>query len=327
MLDWDDIKFFLAIARNGSLSAAAKSLHVAQSTVGRRLSSLEDSLGVRVLNRTPDGYVTTLAGDEMLIQAERVEAEAHLLQLHVGGRDARMQGLVRVTCAETVASHILAPCLASIHHNHPEMMIELIPNPRELSLSMREADISVRLKASEQHDLVVRRIGNLAFGLYASPQYVGLHGEIDFHDGCSGHYLVTQTEDIQDATQTDWLADLAPRARISIQTSSHEAAVAAAIHGGGIACLVRSRADIEVGLVRLVAPTPVPSAGIYLVVHNDNRGKARVRACMTAITQSVHRLSATLDPPNAQDCEPGTLPVPCPRPEPHLPKECVEALS
>lgn len=315
MLDWDDIKFFLAISRHGSLSAAAKSLHVAQSTVGRRLSSLEESLGVRLLNRTPDGYVTTLAGDEMLVQAERVEAEAHRLQLHVGGGDARMQGLVRVTCAETVASHILAPCLASMHHNHPDMMIELIPNPRELSLSMREADISVRLKASEQHDLVVRRIGTLAFGLYASPDYVNLHGEIDFHDGCSGHHLVTQTEDIQDATQTEWLASLAPRARIAIQTSSHEAAVAAAVHGGGLACLVRFRADTEVGLVRLVPPIPVPSAGIYLVVHNDNRGKARVRACLTAITECVGRLGAKLDPLDAQDCEPGTDPVPCPRPQ------------
>ena len=168
MLDWDDLRFFLAIARLGSLSAAAKDLHVAQSTVGRRLASLELSLGVRLLNRTPEGYVPTLAGQDVRAQAERVEAEAQTLERSVAGRDTRLAGLVRVTCAETIASTLVAPCLGSLHVEHPDLMIELIPNPRQLSLSMREADISVRLTQPDQHDLVVRRIGTVAFGLYAA---------------------------------------------------------------------------------------------------------------------------------------------------------------
>lgn len=172
MLDWDDLRYFLAIAQHGSLSAAAKELHVAQSTVGRRLASLERSLGARLLNRTPDGYFPTLAGQNVREQAERLEAEVLALERNVGGRDTRLSGLVRVTCAETVASQILAPCLATLHTEHPEIMIELIPNQRELSLSMREADIAVRLKRPDQHDLVVRRVGSLAFGLYASPEYL-----------------------------------------------------------------------------------------------------------------------------------------------------------
>ena len=84
------------------------------------------------------------------------------LERDVSGRDTRLRGLVRVTCAETVAAHILAPSLAKLHVQHPDIMIELIPNPRELSLSMREADISVRLRQPDQHDLVVRRIGSMA---------------------------------------------------------------------------------------------------------------------------------------------------------------------
>ena len=144
-----------------------------------------------------------------------------------------MAGLVRVTSAETVADHILAKGLATLYLRHPEIMVELIPDPRELSLSMREADISVRLKQPDQHDLVVRCIGTIAFGLYASPDYLERNGRPDFQAGCSGHYLVTQLEDIQDATQTGWLTDLAPRARVSMQTSSHEAAVSAAVQGGG----------------------------------------------------------------------------------------------
>jgi len=132
VLDWDDLRFFLALARHGSLSAAARDLHVAQSTIGRRLASLEVSLGVRLLNRTPDGYVATQAGDGVRARAERLEQEAMALERDVGGRDTRMAGLVRVTCAETVATHILAPCFASLHVQQPDLMIELIPNPRAL---------------------------------------------------------------------------------------------------------------------------------------------------------------------------------------------------
>lgn len=168
MLDWDDLRFFLAIARHGSLSAAARDLRVAQSTAGRRLAALEATLGVRLLNRTPEGYVPTLAGQDVRRQAERLEAEALALQRNVGGRDTRLAGLVRVTCAEAVASHILAPCFAALHRRHPDIMIELLPGTRELSLSRREADISVQLARPDQHDLVVRRLGRLAFGVYAS---------------------------------------------------------------------------------------------------------------------------------------------------------------
>ena len=300
MLDWDDLRFYLAIARHGSLSAAAQDLRVAQSTVGRRLASLEASLGVRLLNRTPDGYVPTLAGEGVREQAERLEAEALALERNVGGRDARLAGVVRVTCPPTVASHILASCFAAFHLQHPDIMIELIPDPRELSLSMREADIAVRLTQPTQHDLIVRRIGSLAFGLYATPAYLSQHGELDFEAGCSGHHLITQLDDIEDTTQIGWLADLAPRARIAVQTSSHEAAVSAAVHSGGLACLARFRADREVGLTRLITPEPVPSAGIWLVVHRDNRATARVRTALTHITACVRNRADELSPHDGQ---------------------------
>ncbi len=301
MLDWDDLRYFLALTRHGSLSAAAKELHVAQSTIGRRLASLEASLGVRLLSRTPEGYVPTQAGDGVRAHAERLEAEALSLERDVGGRDMRMAGLVRVTCAETVATGILAPGLASLHVQEPEIMVELIPNPRELSLSMREADIAVRLRQPGQNDLVVRRIGTIAFGLYASPEYLERHGDLNFEDGCLGHHLITQSEDIEDASQTGWLTDRAFSARVAMQTSSHEVAVAAAIHGGGLACLARFRADHEDGLKRLPIPPPVPTAHIWLVVHRDNRQTQGIRACLTHITEHVRRMGSALNPADARD--------------------------
>src|SRR4051812_39023962 len=106
MLDWDDLRFYLAVARHGSLSAAAKDLRVAQSTVGRRLASLETCLGGGLLTRPRDGYVPPRAGKDVRRQGEGLEAEALSLVRDVGGRDPRLAGLVRVTCAETVATHI-----------------------------------------------------------------------------------------------------------------------------------------------------------------------------------------------------------------------------
>lgn len=302
MIDWDDLRFYLAILRSGSLSGAARSLHVAQSTVGRRLASLEASLGVRLLNRTPDGYVPTLAGDEVRTQAERVEIEALALERQVSGRDIRLAGLVRITCSETIASNLVAPCFGALHLKHPDIMIELIPNPKELSLSMREADVSVRLRPPDQHDLVSRRIGTVAFALYASADYLARHGHPDYGGGCPGHHLVTQMDGIQDATQTDWLAALAPRARVAMQTSSHEAAVAATLEGAGLASLVRFRADLETGLVRVPIPplpSPIPSAGIWLVVHKDNRETPRIRIALDHITKWVKGLHGRLDPQDA----------------------------
>jgi DNA-binding transcriptional LysR family regulator len=283
MLDWDDLRYFLALARHGSLSSAAKALHVAQSTVGRRLTSLEASLGVRLLNRTPDGYVPTLAGEELRVKAERLEAEVLTVERDVSGRDTQLSGLVRVTCAETVAAHILAPCFATLQESHPDIVIELIPNSRELSLAMREADISVRLTVPEQHDLVVRRIGSVAFGLYANPDYLKERGELDMDEGCPGHSLITQLGDDHEMTQT----------------ACHEASVLAAANGGGLACLASFRASTQAGLVRIDAPSEPPLATLSLIVHKDNRDIPRIRAALTHITESVRKMRDVLAPETA----------------------------
>lgn len=305
MLDWDDLRFFLSIARHGNLSAAAKELRVAQSTVGRRLLSLEASLGVRLLDRTPNGYVATLAGDEVLVKAKRLAAEALSLERGVSGRDRRLSGSVRVTCSEGVASHILAPAIASLHRKHPDILVELIPDPRELSLSMREADISVRLTPATQNDLVVRRIGTLSFALYASPGYLADRGRVDFDTGCAGHHIIAQLDDLQDSDQTGWLASVASRAQVSMQTTSHEAAVTAAIHGGGIACLACFRVDREPDLQRIPQPSGIPDTDIWLLTHKDNRGNVRIKATVTHIADHVRRMKGELAPSDHGPRAPG----------------------
>ena len=291
MLDWDDLRFFLAIARHGNLLAAGCELKVAGSTVSRRLSSLEAELGVRLLNRTPKGYVLTLAGEEVRDKAEHLEAETVYLQRSVGNRDDRLAGAVRITCGESIACHLLAPCLPSLYEQYPLITIELTPDSRHLSLSMREADISVRLGPPEQQDVVGRQIGTLEFAVYASAEYLACRGRPDFADGGRGHVRVSQLGDLQDSAQADWFASLASQAISSVQTCSHEAALNLVATNGGVACLARHRADQDYRLVRLVTPDRPPSALLWLVMHRDNRRIPRMRAVADHITSHAKSLA------------------------------------
>ena len=303
VLDWDDLRFFLAIARTGSLTSAARELRVTQSTVGRRLASLESSLGARLLHRTPEGYVLTLAGEAILGQAERVEAEALSVERAVGGRDAQLEGVVRVTAVETLASHVLAPCFCALQRRSPEIVLELLAEVRHLSLAMREADVAVRLSRFEQHDLVARRIGGLAYGLYASPAYLERHGEPDFGAGCPGHRLVTGLDGSEVPQQVaGWLAEVAPRATVAMRTDSPEAQLQAALCGEGMACLARVRGDADERRLRRVRPPQAAvAADIWLAVHKDNRRTPRIRLVMDAIAAAVHERTAELDPPEPQE--------------------------
>ena len=306
MLDWDNLRYFLAVQRHGNLSAAGRELGVAQSTVGRRLVALETSLGVRLLDRTPDGYVLTLAGHDVRERAQRLEQEAKTLERTVGGRDERSAGIVRIACAEAIAGHILAPSFATFHQDHPNILVELVPQSRDVSLSMREAELSVRITQPSQHDIVMSRIGSLAFALYASPSYLLKHGPLNAADGCANHNLIRQLNDVESGPQFGWLADLTTRANVVFQTSSHEAAMMAAVQGSGLACLARFRADREPGLVRLTPHTEPPTAGIWLTVHRDNRGTARIRTVMTHIVDHVRTLRAELAPAGSLASDPLT---------------------
>lgn len=297
MLDWDDLRFFLAIARTGSLSAAARELRVTQSTVGRRLASLESGLGARLLHRTPEGYVPTLAGEAILGQVERVEAEALAVERAVGGRDAQLQGVVRVAAAETLASHVLAPSLCALHEDHPDISFEMLANVRHLSLAMREADIAVRLTRFEQHDLVVRRAGAMAYGLYASPGYLDRHGEPDFGAGCPGHRLVTGLDGSEVPQIAGWLAEAAPRAGVALKADSPETQLQAAICGAGMACLARLRADTAGDRLRRLHPPKGPDpVDIWLAVHKDNRRVSRIRLVLDAIATALRERARDLEP-------------------------------
>lgn len=293
MLDWDDLRFFLAVARQRSLAAAARQMGVTQSTVGRRLASLEAAIGARMFHRRADGYVLTLAGKEILANVERIEGEALHLERIVGGHDARMAGVVRVTGNQLVTSHLVAPCLAELHARDRSVMVELLPLLSGDALATREADIGVQLKPFEYQDLVVRKLGSIAFGVYASCDYLGRCGEPDMDDGYASHQLITLLEDRELPAHVAWLSEHASRAEVVLRSDNYETQHWATACGCGLAVLPRFRADAEPVLRRLATQAPVPSADIWLGVHRENRDKPRVRAVLDCIANAVRRRIAS----------------------------------
>jgi DNA-binding transcriptional LysR family regulator len=296
VLDWDDLRFFLAIARHRTLATAAKHLHVTQSTVGRRLAAMQSSLGVRLLQRTADGYVLTLAGESIRAHVERVEAEALAVEHAVGGHDTRLAGVVRVTSSQLVTSHLLAPCFAALHARHRNILIESHPVLPGEPLATQDAEISVRLRRFDHHEVIIRSIGTLAFGLYACVTYLERSGEPDVGSGCPGHQLIALLDDHELSAQAAWLHEHAGRAQVVLKADSYETQHWAAYCGGGLALLPRFRADAEPVLRRIGTPVRVPDATIWLGVHRENRATPRLRTVLDCISEAVRSRAAELNP-------------------------------
>jgi DNA-binding transcriptional LysR family regulator len=145
MIDWDDVRYFLAVARGGSVRAAAERLGVNHSTALRRIAQLEERLGVRMFEKLPSGYRLTAAGEEVLEFADQMEASSHLLETRVFGRDQGVRGLLRVTLAPTLATHLLMPDFADFARLHPDIEMEILSSGELANLTNREADVAIRV--------------------------------------------------------------------------------------------------------------------------------------------------------------------------------------
>jgi DNA-binding transcriptional LysR family regulator len=188
------------------------------------------------------------------------------------------------------------PSLASLKDSHPGIAVELITDTRSLSLARREADVAIRLAPFEQHDAVVSRIADMAFGLYASDAYLSAHGTPDFTSGAVGHRIITLQDDLGDVPEARWLRAIAEEAARVLLANSRDVQLQACMAAVGLAALPRYLADGITGLHRLdTAPAP-PTRGIWLGVHKDMRRAPRIRAVLDVLTAGVRTHSQKLAP-------------------------------
>ena len=288
MLEWDDLRLVLAIARNGSLTAAARAMGVTQPTMGRRAEHLEDRLGAQLFERTAAGVALNALGTSLLPLAEQMERSALAAERQIAARDTGLEGLVRITTLEWTGHHLLAPVLARFCRLHPAVTVELITADRVFSLTRHETDVALRPVRFDQEGLVQRRIGATPRGLYASQAYLAERGEPNYAAGCPGHTLITLPESLFTLPQANWLHDiLAPKAHVALRSNSLDVHAAAAVAGAGLVLLPRSIGDALPGLRRLNPPETPPDRELWLGFHEDLRHTPRVRALVDYIAAEV----------------------------------------
>lgn len=296
VLDWDDLRLFLAVARNGSFSAAARALRVSQPTVGRRIARFEQRLGAKLFAATPSGQLLSSTGKRVLARAERMEAEALAAESEAAGRDAGVAGPVRVTASEWLVDRVLGPMAAPLLARHPRLLLDLVADPRHLSLVRRDADIAVRPSRFEHQEVVESEVAALAFGIYASDKYLAERGVPDFARGCEGHSLIAMSESLTRVPDVDWLPRVAGAARPVVRANARLPMASLAAAGVGLACLPRFVGDATPGLRLLATPGPAPVRPLYLACHRSGRSIPRVRATMAFLREGFARLRPALHP-------------------------------
>jgi DNA-binding transcriptional LysR family regulator len=290
-MDWDDLRYLLAVQREGSIGQAASALDVDPSTVARRIAALERALGAKLFDRTPRGYIPTGAGLRARLAAEAAHEALLALERDIGGQDEALGGHVRLTANEVLGAHVLPPMLARFCARYPEITLELVIDSRALDLASREADLALRLGRPSQPELVAQRVGTLGFGLYAGEGYLA-RSPWTPGDAPERHDWLVFSRWLREPPEREQLGAWLGGGRVALQSNSMVALLHAAAADAGLAFLPRILADGAPGLVRL--PVEVPGHELWLVVHRDLRGAGRVRALRQHLAAELAELGQRL---------------------------------
>lgn len=274
-MNWDDLKYYLAVAREKSLSEAARGLHVSPSTVSRRIDALELALGTQLFSRRQDGYELNEAGTNLISIAE--QAEAHLLWLERGAAKSETDaaGIVRLVMPELLGQYLIIPQLASLQHDHPEIQLEIVTDVRSSQLTKRDADIVIRLSRPTQGDYTVQRIGQLSQSLYASTEYLKQAGIPPSAADLSQHRLIGWDSELAYLPLARWLEERPDIPDIYMRTGNFHAQLMAVNSHLGIAALPRFAAEMF-GLQRIFPDEKALQSDIWLIKQSDSRRLKRV---------------------------------------------------
>lgn len=272
-MDWNDLRVFLAIARGGSLGAAAKLLGVSHPTVGRRLHVLEQASREVFFRRTPTGLVLTDSGERIFELAQDMERSALTIKRRIAGVSDQPQGLLRISSADWFAGYVLGPVLDELVRRHPLIVPEVIAGQRLSDLTRREADIAFRIVPFTEPDIVQRRLTTMSYGLYVNAQETfgpGTDGE--------GVGLITMNTTQGHYPDVIWLKNLYPRAKVVFTSSSRTVQAQMCALGLGICVLPRPLGDQSPALRLLDIGEPPPGRDIWMGYHHDMRQMDRLRA-------------------------------------------------
>jgi DNA-binding transcriptional LysR family regulator len=285
-LPWDDFRLVKTIAQAKGLGGAAEQLGVNHSTVFRRLGQLEGSLGVKLFERHRSGYALTAAGEEMAALAERMDEDVANFTRKLAGQALTPAGELRVTTNDTLVAHLLTPLFARFFAQCPDVRLDVVIANQALNLSKRDADVAIRATDNPPETLVGRRVATIAWAIYGRtadyppPEAVDLLGLYD-------RPWVALGDNLGGVKAAQFVRERVPPERIAYKVNTVlglTEAVEAGIGVGPLPCFI---ADARPGLVRLSAPNPDFSTGLWLLTHPDLRQSARVRVFLDFMAAEI----------------------------------------
>ena len=287
-LNWDDVRVFLALARAGSLTEASHTLKVEHTTVARRITQLEQALGVHLFDRLPRGWTLTSEGEQLSVRAAQMEEQAHEF-LREAADGAQVSGTVRLSTAPSMGQGFLLPALSAIHHRWASVTLELVVEARVAMLSRREADLALRIGRPQDPGLAARLLGTMSLGLYGRTGYAAGRAEADWR-------FIGYDDSLAHAPEQQWLEAWRGGRGYTLLTNTLLLQRDAARMGLGLAVLPDFMAAGDALLERMPLPAGPAARELWLVVHPDVRRSPRVRLIADLVAEVVIGSAAVLAP-------------------------------
>lgn len=274
-MDWTNLQSFLAVHASGSISGAAHALGVNHTTVLRRLGTLEESLGVRLFDRLPGGYVVTSAGEELAGNLSGMAEQVDAATRQVMGNDLEVRGIIRLTSTDTLFAGLLMPYLREFQERHPKVQLQMAMNNTFMSLSRREADVAVRGSNRPPENLIGRPVGRIQTAPYAAREYLA---SLPKKSAWENYSWIAPDESLAHLEQVKWLRANVPAERMTACMDSLVGMVECVRQGMGVGMLLCPLADRHAELVRLADPLPELDTQIWVLTHPDLKRVARIKA-------------------------------------------------
>ncbi len=275
-LQWDDVRVLLSLLRAKNLTEAAARLSVDRTTMSRRLSALEKTLGVRLFARTREGLRPTAAAERLRPHAEAMETQATALSHVAASGDRKATGVVRVATTEAMGVWLVTQGLLAVRDQHPDVLVELLGGNRPVDLARGEADVALRVSKVREASLKVRCVARMALGLFASPAYLRARGLPRSVAALRGHDVLVPAGELANLPEAKWLA-ARTGVRVVFRSSSMPALAAAAAAGAGITALTLPWGDGDPGLERIMVLDDLAKRPIWLVTAAEATTRAAVR--------------------------------------------------
>ncbi len=282
-MEWSDLRVFLAVARAGTLGAAARKLGQSQPTMGRRLRALEAAVGHSLFQRTGDGFVLTDEGAGVLSHAERIEEEVLAFERQLAGSEAELEGLLRLSSTDWFGNFVLTPVLAEFSCRYPRVCVELLTDARLYSLPRREADLVFRMRPFDEPEVISRRLMHIDFALYAP---AGSTQTVRLGDG-AGLKVVTMETAFPGMSDAIWLKRVLPSATVACRSNNREVQARLCAGGAGLTVLPRPLGDTMPGIVALELADSPPGRDTFVGYHRDLRRLRRMRALLGLIVERL----------------------------------------